>query len=184
MKVIETSLPGVLIIEPQIFRDGRGFFLESFNCEQFAGHGLPTDFKQDNHSRSRAGVLRGLHFQRRYPQTKLVTVVQGEVFDVAVDVRVGSPTFGQWTGVVLNGSEPRFVLVPTGFAHGYCVLSDYADFLYKCTELYHPGDDHGVLWSDAAIGIDWPIANPILSDKDRRYATLERSIADLPEYAR
>lgn len=182
MNVIETRLPGVLIIEPKIFRDSRGFFLESFNSDRFAAQGLPNSFRQDNHSRSTAGVLRGLHFQRRYPQGKLVTVVQGEVFDVAVDIRIGSPTFGKWTGVTLRGDEPRFVWIPEGFAHGFCVLSERADLIYKCTDLYHADDDHGVLWNDNTIGIDWPITNPVLSEKDRCYGTLDRISDGLPRY--
>ena len=183
MQIVETSLPGVLMIEPRIFSDSRGFFLESFNAERFAADGLPSVFRQDNHSRSRRGVLRGLHFQRRYPQGKLITVVHGEVFDVAVDIRVGSPTFGRWTGITLSGSEPRFVWIPEGFAHGFCVLSDCADLIYKCTEVYHADDDNGILWCDKEIGIDWPVESPLLSEKDGRYGTLGESRAILPSYS-
>ncbi|GAC1683625.1 MAG: dTDP-4-dehydrorhamnose 3,5-epimerase [Gemmatimonadaceae bacterium] len=181
MKIVHTPLPGVLVIEPAIYRDARGFFLESFHDDRFAKHGLPVRFRQDNHSRSTRGVLRGLHYQIRHPQGKLVTAVSGEVFDVAVDVRRGSPTFGRWTGVTLSGDNPRYVWVPPGFAHGFCVLSDVADFVYKCTDVYTPGDEAGVLWNDPAVGIEWPIPHPILSDKDSTYAPLTPTRTDLPQ---
>jgi dTDP-4-dehydrorhamnose 3,5-epimerase len=181
MRVLSTALPGVVLVEPRVFADARGFFLESFNAERFADHGLPSEFRQDNHSRSARGVLRGLHYQLDFPQGKLVTAVRGEVFDVAVDIRVGSPTFAQWTSVVLRGDEPRFVYVPPGFAHGFCVLSESADVLYKCTELYHPDDDRGVLWSDPTIGVAWPVAQPVLSARDGAHAMLDDR-RDLPRY--
>ena len=182
MKVTPTSLPDVLLIEPRVFADERGFFYESFNAPRFAQHGLPTEWRQDNHSRSREGVLRGLHYQLRRPQGKLVTCIRGEVFDVAVDIRRGSPTFGTWTGVHLSGDKPQHLWIPPGFAHGFCVLSDVADFVYKCTDVYQGDDDRGVLWSDPGIGIDWPVADPALSEKDKRYLPLDASRADLPRY--
>jgi dTDP-4-dehydrorhamnose 3,5-epimerase len=182
MKLIPTPLPGVVLVEPRVFGDERGFFYESFNAPRFAEHGLPTEWKQDNHSRSRGGVLRGLHYQLHRPQGKLVTCVRGEVFDVAVDIRRGSPTFGHWTSVVLSGDKPQYLWIPPGFAHGFCVLSDVADFVYKCTDVYQADDDRGVLWSDPAIGIDWPIAEPALSPKDMQYLPLDPTRPDLPDY--
>ena len=182
MKVTETELPGVLVIEPRVFADDRGFFLESYNEERFAAAGLPTHFRQDNHSRSRRGVLRGLHYQLDRPQGKLVTCLRGEVFDVAVDIRRGSPTFGRWTSRVLNGDRPEYFWIPPGFAHGFCALSDVADFVYKCTDVFVAADDRGVLWNDPAIGIRWPLESPLLSPKDERYAPLDPDRPDLPLY--
>jgi dTDP-4-dehydrorhamnose 3,5-epimerase len=182
VNIVATDLPGLCVIEPKVFHDDRGFFVESFHDEHFAEAGLPAIFRQDNHSRSRRNVLRGLHYQLRYPQGKLVTCVHGEVFDVAVDIRVGSPTFGQWTGLTLRADEPRYVWIPPGFAHGYCALSEVADVTYKCTDIYHADDDHGVLWNDPSIGIRWPIAEPLLSPKDQRHMPLDRSRDDLPSY--
>lgn len=168
MNIIATNLPGVLIIEPRVFGDPRGFFLETWNRQTFADAGLPTDFAQDNHSRSCKGVLRGLHYQLENPQGKLVRVSQGAVFDVAVDVRRSSPDFGKWTGVELSAENHRMLWIPPGFAHGFVVLSDTADFLYKCTTLYHPPSDRSLRWNDPAIGIDWPDTGvaPLLSAKD------------------
>lgn len=167
MKVIETKLPGVVIIEPKVFGDERGFFLETFHADRYRElAGICYAFVQDNHSRSSRGVLRGLHFQRTRPQGKLVRVVEGEVFDVAVDVRPGSATFGQWAGVILSGENKRQFWVPPGFAHGFVVLSDTADFEYKCTDYYQPADEACLLWNDPDVGIDWPIENPQLSEKD------------------
>jgi dTDP-4-dehydrorhamnose 3,5-epimerase len=185
VKVERTELPGVLIVEPRVFRDDRGFIYEAFNADVFARHadeGLPGGFVQDNHSRSTEGVLRGLHYQLNQPQGKLVTCVRGTIFDVAVDIRVGSPTFGKWTGVTLSGDAPRYVWIPAGFAHGFCTLSPVADIIYKCTALYAPDDDRGVRWSDETIGISWPVADPILSPKDERLAGLDPARADLPRY--
>lgn len=185
MKVIPTALPGVLVLEPPVFRDERGFLYESFNVEAFAKHasdGLPTVFRQDNHSRSTARVLRGLHYQLRRPQGKLVTCVRGEIYDVVVDIRIGSPTFGQWSGIALDEQTPRFVWIPPGFAHGFCALSPVADVLYKCTDVYVPGDDRGVSWSDPTIGIRWPVSDPILSERDQRHPTLDQATANLPTY--
>ena len=182
MNVRETDLPGVLIVEPRIFTDDRGFFYESFRAERFATAGLPAEFPQDNHSRSTRGVLRGLHFQAQRPQGKLVSVIRGRIFDVAVDVRVGSPTFGRWTAVTLDESEPRAMWVPPGFAHGFYTLSDVADVVYKCTDVYVPELDRGIIWSDPALGIDWPGASPLLSPKDAALPPLA-SVRDLPVYA-
>ena len=166
MTVTETALPGVLLIEPRVFGDARGFFLERYHAERYAEVGIPAAFVQDNHSRSGRGTLRGLHFQKRHPQGKLVEVVQGAVYDVVVDVRHGSPTFGEWMGAELSAENHHQLWVPPGFAHGFVVLSESADFLYKCTDVYHPEDEGGVLWNDPDLGIDWPIEEPMLSAKD------------------
>lgn len=172
MNVIETPLAGLLVIEPRVFRDDRGFFLETFQRERYAAAGITGPFVQDNHSRSARHVLRGLHYQIRHPQGKLVSVVRGEVFDVAVDVRPGSATFGKWYGVVLSEDNHRQLWVPAGFAHGFCTLSESADFVYKCTDFYRPEDEGGILWCDPAIGIEWPIEAPSLSPKDAVYPSL------------
>lgn len=166
MTVVETELPGVLIIEPKVFGDERGFFMETWHRARYAELGLPESFVQDNLSFSARGVLRGLHYQHPYAQGKLVYVLQGEVFDVAVDVRKGSPTFGRWASVVLSSENKRQFYVPPGFAHGFCVLSDTALFSYKCTEFYAPASEHGLRWNDPSIGIEWPLADPLLSNKD------------------
>lgn len=167
MNVIKTDLPGVLIIEPRVFGDARGFFIETWHQGKYADLGLPERFVQDNLSRSTKGVLRGLHYQHPQAQGKLVYVLDGEVFDVAVDVRVGSPTFGRWVGVTLSAENKRQMYVPPGFAHGFCVTSDSVLFAYKCTDFYNPKTEGSVCWNDPAIGIVWPIAQPSLSDKDR-----------------
>ena len=167
MNVVDTALPGVKLIEPRVFGDDRGFFLESWNAKTFADAGLDVDFVQDNHSRSAKGVLRGLHYQLANPQGKLVRVTAGAVFDVAVDIRRSSPHFGKWVGYELSDANKRMLWVPPGFAHGFLVLSDSADFLYKCTTLYDAPNDRGIRWDDPAIGIDWPIDTaPQLSAKD------------------
>ena len=168
MIVTETALPGVKLIEPRVFGDDRGFFLESWNAATFAANGLDHDFVQDNHSRSAKGVLRGLHYQWGNPQGKLVRVTAGAVFDVAVDVRRSSPHFGRWVGYELSDANKRMLWVPPGFAHGFLVLSDSADFLYKCTALYDGPNDRGIRWDDAGIGIVWPDIGlvPTLSGKD------------------
>ncbi len=184
MKVISTALPGVLILEPQVFGDARGFFTESYNRRRFAAAtGLDIDFVQDNHSRSARGVLRGLHYQLRQPQGKLVRVVQGAVFDVALDIRRDSPTFGCWAGVELTADNRRQLWVPAGLAHGFVVLSDSADFLYKTSDYYAPEHERSIRWDDPAIGIQWPLAahgidTPILSAKDREGLPLAQ--AELP----
>ena len=168
MNIIETNLPGVLLLEPKVFGDARGFFLESWNRKAFAGLGLDQDFVQDNHSRSARGVLRGLHYQLNEPQGKLVRVVSGAVFDVAVDVRKSSPHFGQWVGYELSADNHRMLWIPPGFAHGFLVLSDAADFLYKTTAYYAPQWDRGIRWDDPKIGVQWPLEGaPTLSAKDQ-----------------
>ena len=182
MKVCATSLPGVVVIEPRVFSDERGFFLETFRDEHFAAYGLPTAFRQDNRSRSRRGVLRGLHYQLTRPQGKLVGVTWGEIFDVAVDIRRKSPDFGRWFGVTLRADEPRLLWIPPGFAHGFCVLSREAEVSYKCTDVYVPSDEGGVLWSDDSIGISWPIQDPIVSEKDQQFPRLNLERLDLPLY--
>lgn len=177
MKVIETGLPGCLVLEPQVFGDDRGFFYESFNRDKLQAHGLDLTFAQGNVSRSARGVLRGLHYQWPKPQGKFVSVVEGEVWDVAVDIRRGSPTFGKWTAVVLSAENKRHFWIPEGFAHGFCVLSETATFTYLCTETYDREADAGIRWNDGALGIDWPVAEPALSEKDARAPFL----ADVPE---
>ena len=168
MNIIETNLPGVLLLEPKVFGDARGFFLESWNRKAFAGLGLDQDFVQDNHSRSARGVLRGLHYKLNEPQGKLVRVVSGAVFDVAVDVRKSSPHFGQWVGYELSADNHRMLWIPPGFAHGFLVLSDAADFLYKTTAYYAPQWDRGIRWDDPEIGVQWPLEGaPTLSAKDQ-----------------
>ena len=167
MIVRQTSIPGLLVVEPRAFGDARGFFLERYHAERYAEAGIEAAFVQDNHSRSEGGVLRGLHFQRRHPQGKLVEVARGAIWDVAVDLRPGSATFGQWEGLHLSDQDHLQLWVPPGFAHGFCVLSDTADVLYKCTEVYRPDDEGGIVWDDPDLAIDWPITDPVLSDKDR-----------------
>ena len=176
MKVIETALPGVLIFEPKAFGDSRGFFLETFQLERYQEAGLTLPFVQDNHSRSTKGVLRGLHFQINHPQGKLVSCSRGAVYDVAVDINPDSPTCGQYVGVELNDENHRQLWVPPGYAHGFCVLSEIADFQYKCTDFYHPNDEGGVMWNDPEIGIEWPIDEPLLSDKDKLHPSLKELI--------
>lgn len=167
MKVRETKLKDCVIIEPEVFGDERGFFLETFQAERYAAQaGITLPFVQDNHSRSSKGVLRGLHFQKTKPQGKLVRVVKGEVYDVAVDIREGSPTFGQWEAVILSEENKAQLWVPPGFAHGFVVLSETADFVYKCTDYYDPSDEGSILWNDPDLNIPWPIDSPSLSDKD------------------
>ncbi|MBU1437777.1 MAG: dTDP-4-dehydrorhamnose 3,5-epimerase [Gammaproteobacteria bacterium] len=176
MNVIETVLPGVLIIEPKVFGDHRGFFLETFQVERYREIGITLPFVQDNHSRSQRGVLRGLHFQRTRPQGKLVSVSRGAVYDVAVDVNPASPTCGRYVGVELTEDNHRQMWVPPGYAHGFVVLSDVADFQYKCTDLYYPQDEGGLLWNDPEVNIPWPITDPKLSAKDELNPTLRQLI--------
>ncbi len=183
MNVIETALPGVLIIEPKVFGDARGFFLETWQQNRYAKLGITGPFVQDNLSFSTRGVLRGLHYQQPYAQGKLLSVIQGEVFDVAVDIRRGSPTFGQWTGVTLSGDNHRQMWVPAGFAHGFCVVSETAYFTYKCTEIYAPQAEGAVAWNDPDIGIDWPLKEVSLSAKDQQSLRLKDIPAErLPAY--
>lgn len=181
MNVIKTDLPEVLIIEPKLFGDQRGFFLETYQFERYAQSGVAQPFVQDNLSRSRHGVLRGLHLQNPGAQGKLVTALQGRVLDVAVDVRVGSPNFGRHVAVELNGENRRQLWVPRGFAHGFAVLSETADFFYKCDALYSPKDEISIRWNDPAIGIDWGLADPSLSPKDAD-APLLADVKNLPRY--
>lgn len=182
MKVVPTPLDEILMLEPRIFRDERGFFLETFNAGQLAGTAVDVEFVQDNHSRSTAGVVRGLHYQLESPQGKLVHVARGRIFDVAVDIRRGSPSFGKWTGVELNDENLASLWIPPGFAHGFCVLSEIADVIYKCTAQYDSSDDRGVAWNDPSIGIEWPGSGHIVSEKDARWQGLSADRADLPLY--
>jgi dTDP-4-dehydrorhamnose 3,5-epimerase len=172
--VTELSLPGVLLVEPLRFEDNRGFFMETWHRGKYEQAGIDKPFVQDNRSHSKKGVLRGLHYQLAHPQGKLVFAVTGRIFDVAVDIRPGSPSFGRWTGVELSMENRRQIYVPEGFAHGFVVLSNFADVIYKCTDFYAPGDEYGILWSDPDIGIDWPVTAPILSDKDRQAPSLRQ----------
>lgn len=184
MKCYSTVLPDVKIIEPTVYEDSRGFFLETWNAAHYAQQGITANFVQDNLSLSSKGVLRGLHYQQPNPQGKLVYVLQGEVFDVAVDIRYGSPTFGQWVGVVLSALNRRQLYVPEGFAHGFCAVSDTVLFAYKCTAFYSPSSEKGVCWNDPALNIKWPISEPILSDKDKQYRSLNNiAMEDLVKYA-
>ncbi|RMH15706.1 MAG: dTDP-4-dehydrorhamnose 3,5-epimerase [Gammaproteobacteria bacterium] len=175
MKVSETSLDGVLLIEPKSFSDNRGFFIETWHHERYRKVlGVDHEFVQDNHSRSTFGVLRGLHYQLEHPQGKLVRVSAGSVFDVAVDIRKGSPTFGKWYGVELSDQNFRQLWIPPGLAHGFCVLSDMADFHYKCTDYYCPDCEYGIAWNDPGLNINWPLDNPVLSKKDQLYPMLHQ----------
>ena len=169
MKAVRTRIPDVLLIEPEVFADERGFFMETWRSGALAGHGLDIEFVQDNYSRSVAGTLRGLHYQIRQPQGKLVRVTRGEIFDVAVDLRRSSPNFGQWVGVRLSADEKRGLWIPPGFCHGFYVTSGPADVQYKCTDFYAPDDDRCILWNDSQLAIDWPLNDaPLLSDRDRQ----------------
>ncbi len=183
MQVLPTPLPGVLIFEPRVFSDERGYFFESYHEQRYSQAGLQRRFVQDNHSRSIQGTLRGLHYQLHHPQGKLVRVTLGEVFDVAVDIRQGSPTFGQWFGTYLSADNQRQMYIPEGFAHGFCVTSEVADFLYKCTDFYVASDDRGIFWNDPELKISWPISQPLLSLKDAARLPLSKMSADdLPRY--
>jgi dTDP-4-dehydrorhamnose 3,5-epimerase len=168
MRIESTALPGVMILEPRVFSDARGYFLETFHKRRYAEAGLACEFVQDNQSRSTRGTLRGLHYQIQHPQGKLVWVVRGEVFDVAVDLRRGSAAFGRWVGVSLSEENKRQLYIPPGFAHGFCVVSEEADFFYKCTDYYHPEAERTLLWNDPSLAIEWPVREPLVSDKDRR----------------
>jgi dTDP-4-dehydrorhamnose 3,5-epimerase len=173
VKVTETALPGVLILDPQSFGDDRGFFLETFQAERYRTEaGISATFVQDNHSRSKRGVLRGLHLQTQRPQGKLVRAARGEIFDVAADIDPRSPTFGRWVGVTLSDTNHRQMWIPPGYAHGFVVVSEIADFEYKCTDYYDPQSETGVIWNDPDLAIEWPIVNPTLSEKDKRLPML------------
>jgi dTDP-4-dehydrorhamnose 3,5-epimerase len=176
MKSTRAPLEGLIIFEPRILADDRGYFFEVYHNERYAEYGIPP-FVQDNHSYSKKGVLRGLHYQLPHSQGKLVGVTQGSVWDVAIDLRRASPTFGKWFGIQLDAESHRQMYIPPGFAHGYCVLSDSADFYYKCTDFYAPGSEHGIAWNDPDLNIQWPISNPVLSIKDTAYSPLNE-IAD------
>lgn len=178
MKAHPTPLPGVLRIVPDLYRDMRGFFMETYHAKKFAELGIDTVFVQDNQSRSAKGVLRGLHFQKTRPQAKLVRVLSGSAFDVAVDLRPGSPTFGKWYAQVLNASEPEFLFIPEGFAHGFLSLEEGTDLLYKCSDFYDPADEGGLAWNDPAVGIVWPDVSLILSSKDTTFPTLRELFGD------
>ena len=182
MKFIETKLNGVVLVEPDVFTDPRGYFLETYHAGRYAGGGIPGPFVQDNFSHSVRGTLRGLHYQLKHAQGKLVMALEGCIFDVAVDIRKGSPTFGQWVGVELSGENRRQIYIPPGFAHGFCVLSETADVLYKCTDVYSPKDERGIIWNDPAIAIAWPITDPLLSGKDGAYPRLADMTNELPAY--
>lgn len=175
-KFTETEIKGLYIVEPTVFGDNRGYFMETYSAQAFKDAGLDYVFVQDNQSSSRKGVLRGLHFQKTHPQSKLVRVLKGEVFDVAVDLREDSVTYGKWVGVLLSEENKKQFLIPKGFAHGFLVTSDYAEFAYKCDDFYHPEDEGGLLWNDSDVGIEWPeIEDIILSDKDKKNPTLAES---------
>jgi dTDP-4-dehydrorhamnose 3,5-epimerase len=178
LNVIKGKLDGVLILEPKVFGDTRGFFMESYNSAKFAEVGIDLNFVQDNHSRSTKGVVRGLHYQINPGQDKLVRVIKGEVFDVVVDIRRNSLTFGEWEGFLLSEENKKQVFVPKGFAHGFCVISDVAEFIYKCSEYYSPDNERGIIWNDPGIGIEWPVKNPILSDRDQNHPILKNTALD------
>ena len=182
MKVTRTALPGVLVIEPEVYSDARGFFLESYHARRYHRQGLPLDFVQDNHSLSRHGTLRGLHAQVSQAQAKLVRVIEGEVFDVAVDIRLGSPAFGRWTGVCLSAVNRRQLFIPEGFAHGFATTSPSAQVEYKCSRYYDPDDQVAIRWDDPEIGIEWPIRQPLLSAKDRDAPLLSQIGDRLPRF--
>ena len=182
MRVIPTALPDVLVVEPDVHYDGRGFFLETYQAEKYRAAGIVPTFVQDNHSKSGRNTIRGLHLQVTRPQAKLVRAIEGEICDVAVDVRRGSPTFGRWVSVVLSAENFLQCYVPVGFAHGFAVLSDTAQVEYKCTDFYYPDGEIGIAWNDPALGILWPIDTPIVSDRDRRHPRLADVMDRLPTF--
>ena len=182
MKFTPTALPEVVLIEPDVYRDPRGFFLETYHQKKYAEHGIPGPLVQDNHSFSRRGALRGLHTQKQRPQGKLVRAVEGEMFDVAVDIRRGSPTFARWVGVVLSGENFCQLWIPPGFAHGFCVLSETVHVEYKCTDFYDAQDELAVAWNDPEIAVAWPVAAPVLSTKDQAALRLRQVFDRLPRY--
>ena len=182
MRFLNTELPGVVIVEPDVFRESGGLSFESFNAGKCRAAGVPDSFVQDNFSRSERGTVRGLHAQRRHAQGKLIRVIEGEIFDVAVDIRRGSPNFGSWTSAVLSSENMRQCYIPPGFAHGFCVTSDFAHVEYKCTDFYDPSSEITLLWNDSQLGIDWPVTEPILSRKDSSGLLLSELIRWLPAY--
>lgn len=177
MNFVKTEIDGVYVIEPKVFGDNRGYFMETYNEREFKENGLNYDFVQDNQSKSKRGVLRGLHFQKTFPQAKLVRVIDGEVFDVAVDLRANSPTYGKYVGVILSGDNKKMFMIPRGFAHGFVVLSESATFTYKCDEFYHPEDEGGIMWNDPDVNIEWPQIEGeiLLSEKDKKHPLLKES---------
>ena len=183
MRFVPAEIPGVVIIEPDVHKDSRGFFLETYHAEKYLAGGIAGSFVQDNHSRSVKGTLRGLHLQLSRAQGKLVRVIEGEIFDVAVDVRRGSPTFGKWVGITLSAENFRQCYLPPGFAHGFAVMSPVAQVEYKCTDIYDPKSELGIAWNDPAIGINWPVAEPLLSERDTRHLPLSAVIDRLPLFA-
>jgi dTDP-4-dehydrorhamnose 3,5-epimerase len=183
LNVIQTGIPDLLIIEPRVFADERGFFLEIFHAARFREAGLPDSFVQDNHSRSKRGVIRGLHYQEPEGQGKLVRCTRGALFDVAVDIRAGSPAFGRWYGMELSEETMRMLWIPAGFAHGFCALTDEADLVYKCTVPYSPRHEHSIVWNDPEIGIKWPVSDPVLSPKDAAAPPLKNA-SPLPRFVR
>jgi dTDP-4-dehydrorhamnose 3,5-epimerase len=183
MRVTPADIPEVLLVEPDVFKDNRGFFLETFHAERYAAHGMPGPWVQDNHSRSVQGTVRGLHLQVARPQAKLIRVIVGEIFDVAVDVRVGSPTFGKWVGVKLTAESFRQYYIPTGFAHGFSVLSPIAEIEYKCTDLYDAPGQIGLAWNDPALAIPWGVDDPVLSARDNENPTIAEAMGQLPRYS-
>ncbi len=179
MRFLPAEIPGVIVIEPDVHQDVRGFFLETYHAGKYRAGGVTDVFVQDNHSRSTGGTIRGLHLQLRHPQGKLIRVIEGEIFDVAVDVRRGSPTFGKWVGVALSAENFRQCYIPKGFAHGFAVVSAVAQVEYKCTDVYDAPSEIGIAWDDPAIGIAWPVRNPVLSERDKRHPRLA-DVAELP----
>jgi dTDP-4-dehydrorhamnose 3,5-epimerase len=183
LEKLSTLLPEVWELQPKVFRDARGFFLETYHQQKFSDLGIPDVFVQDNHSCSAKGTLRGIHYQLRHPQAKLCRVIEGEVLDVAVDVRLGSPQFGKWTSVVLSAERQNQIFIPQGFAHGFVALSDSVQFLYKCTDFYDPAGEYGIIWNDPGLAISWGVANPLVSEKDARLSTLAAMPREfLPRY--
>ena len=184
MKSIKTPIDGLILLELPQFADDRGYFMETYHQQKYKAHGINVTFVQDNHSRSQSNVIRGLHYQLGHAQDKLVSVLTGAIFDVAVDIRRGSPTFGRWYGIKLSAANRRQLFIPKGFAHGFCVLSPAADMSYKCSDFYAPDQEHGILWSDPGINIQWPVETPLLSPKDSAYPTLKQIPAhQLPVYS-
>lgn len=180
MKIVLTALPGVIIIEPRVFTDDRGFFFESYHADRYRQADITVQFIQDNHSRSVRGTIRGLHYQLEHPQAKLLRVVYGTIFDVAVDIRRGSATFGRWVSVELSADNKRQIFIPAGFAHGFCVVSEVAEVEYKCSDFYAPEDQRGVMWNDPGLSIPWPVTSPVVSARDGTYLPLNSKRTDLP----
>ena len=182
MKFVRSAIPAVVIIEPDVHRDPRGFFLDTYHLDKYAAGGITGTFVQDNHSRSTAGTIRGLHLQLRRPQGKLIRVIEGEVFDVAIDVRLGSPSFGKWVGVTLSADNFKQCYIPSGFAHGFAVMHAVAQVEYKCTDFYDPGGELGIAWNDPEIGVAWPVAQPVLSERDQHHPRLSAVAGQLPTF--